>query len=324
MNALDRNIEDFRKFAAPDKILVATDLNDAEYLIPHAVSQAQASGAKVILLHAILPTEILPVDAGTAFCIDPVRVEQEVEALLEEMARQVEFGGVPCEIAFKHGFAADVIREEIRSTGAKRLIMASHGRGKLGQFLLGSVAHQLIGTVRIPMFIAGLHPTGLSAGGSRRRPRHILYPVSLAPENVSCVELVIEMARSYGAELTLMHIVDRDLEKNLESGKTLAWVEGMFANVLPAGTSADPSIRMTVAFGNVIDEIRKAAIRMDVDWIVLGMDESHPFWPLAETTVYKVLTVADCPVMAIPRRSVATQKKNVPAQVMKQAIYVGT
>jgi hypothetical protein len=36
-------------FTAPGKIVVATDLTDTEYLLPHAIAQAKASGASLIL-----------------------------------------------------------------------------------------------------------------------------------------------------------------------------------------------------------------------------------------------------------------------------------
>lgn len=51
-------------FVAPGRILVATDLTDDDYLVPHAVAQARASNARVTLLHAILPARSISVEAG--------------------------------------------------------------------------------------------------------------------------------------------------------------------------------------------------------------------------------------------------------------------
>ena len=49
-------------FAAPCKIVVATDLTDTEYLLPHAIAQAKASNASLVLVHAVLPHESMPVE----------------------------------------------------------------------------------------------------------------------------------------------------------------------------------------------------------------------------------------------------------------------
>ena len=42
-----------RVLAAPDRILVATDLTDSDYLIPHVIAQAKASNARVTMFHAV-------------------------------------------------------------------------------------------------------------------------------------------------------------------------------------------------------------------------------------------------------------------------------
>lgn len=296
---------DKRCFAAPTRILVATDLTDGEYLIPHAVAQAKATDAAVTLVHAILPAETLPIDAGSVSYVDVAKVEQEVHASLLGMSEQIESHGVPCEVVSKHGFAADVIQEELRITGATRLIMASHGRGKLGQFMMGSVANQILGRVHVPVFLVGLRSFD-STG--RTTPQRILHPVSLSGDYRNSVDLAIELSRIYKAELTLLHVADREMEKNIQPGGTLPWVENLFANMIPKGVNLDPPIQVTMAFGNLVDEIRKAAIRMETDWIVLGVDGGHPFWQLSESTAYKVLAVADCPVFAIRRSRFAREK----------------
>jgi nucleotide-binding universal stress UspA family protein len=97
----------------------------------------------------------------------------------------------------------------------------------------------------------------------------------------------------------LLHIPDRDVEASIHPGCRLTWAENLFATLVPAGVKLDPPIRINVAFGNVVDEIRREATRIRADWIVLGVEESYPFWPLKDSTAYKVLAVADCPVLAI-------------------------
>jgi len=115
------------------------------------------------------------------------------------------------------------------------------------------------------------------------------------------VELAIELARSFHAELTLLHVPDRDVETSIHPGCTLTWAENLFATLVPKDPDGEPrpAIEVRVAFGNVVDEIRKEAVRNDSDWIVLGVEEGFPFWPLKDSTAYKVISVADCPVLAV-------------------------
>jgi nucleotide-binding universal stress UspA family protein len=289
---------------SPKRILVATDLTDGEYLIPHAVAQARASGAAVKLVHAILPTETVPLDAGSIAYVDWEKTESDIHAALLGLAAEIESQGIECEVIAKHGLAAEVVEEEIKASRAGRLIMASHGRGKWGQFMMGSVANQLLGAVNIPVFVVGPRSAALPEHAT---PRKILHPVSLNGDYRRGVEFAIDVARTFKAELTLLHIPDRDVESSIHPGCTLAWAENLFATLIPNRSALAIPIRISVTFGNVVDEIRKSASRLGADWIVLGVDEGYSFWPLQESTAYKVLAVAECPVLAYRSDPYATE-----------------
>lgn len=282
---------------SPKRILVATDLNDGEYLIPHAIAQARACRAEIVLLHAMLPAETVPLDGGSMLCSDWAKTEQEIQAALGSMADQIEAQDIHCNTVARHGFAAEVVQDEIKATRASRLIMGSHGRGKWGQFIMGSVANQLLGSVNIPIFIIG--PKSAHAP-EHATPRHILHPVSLNGDYRRGVEIAIAIAQSYGAELTLLHVPDHDVEATLRPVDAQGWAEDLFATFVPGSSSLKKTpIHIAVAFGHLIDEIRDAAIRTHADWIVLGVEESFPFWPLRDSTAYKVVSVAGCPVLAV-------------------------
>src|ERR1700689_1721778 len=69
-------------FTAPGKIVVATDLTDTEYLLPHAIAQAKASGASLILTHAVLPHESMPFETGAIPYYDPLRMDRAARLML--------------------------------------------------------------------------------------------------------------------------------------------------------------------------------------------------------------------------------------------------
>jgi hypothetical protein len=73
--------------AAPGKIVVATDLTDTEYLLPHAIAQANAAGASLILVHAVLPHESMPVETGAVPYYDPLRMDRDARLMLDSLAR---------------------------------------------------------------------------------------------------------------------------------------------------------------------------------------------------------------------------------------------
>jgi nucleotide-binding universal stress UspA family protein len=187
------------------------------------------------------------------------------------MARLVEAEGIPCRKVVAHGFASDAVEGEIKASHADRLIMASHGRGKWGQFLIGSVAIQILDAVEIPVFVVGPHTTHCA---EHAQPRRILHPVSMSGNYRQGVREAIELADSFDAQLTLLHVPDRDVEASIHPGCTLTWAENLFQTLVPEAskTAHAPKIEVRIAFGNLVDEIRKEAARTSSDWIVLGME----------------------------------------------------
>ncbi len=288
----------FRKdaLAVPDTILVATDLTDTDFLIPHVIAQAKISGAHVRLIHVIIPSDSLPIEAGAIPYIDESKIDRDVRLTMLGLSRRIESYGVLCSFVVRHGFAADVIREEINSIRATRLIVGTHGRGKLAQVALGSVVNELLGTVAIPIFAIGPHA---HAFGEHSSPRKILHPVSLAGDYQKVVRFAIDLARTYKAELILLHVLDSDIGKSINPGRALTWARNALAAIVPNAGGLLPPVRTISKCGNLVDEILSTATSTKVDWIVLGIDEEFPLLRFRDTTAYKVLAAAKCPVLTL-------------------------
>src|ERR1700735_3808818 len=173
MTLLQSNIRS--TFTAPGKIVVATDLTDTEYLLPHAIAQAKSSGAALILVHAVLPHESMPVETGAVPYYDPLRMDRDARLLLDQLVRDVLTHGVECAAVVRHGFVPDVVTDVVRNTHAGRLILGTHGRRGLKKFVLGSVARQLLETVDIPVCTIGPRAHKKTTDP----PGLILHPVSL-------------------------------------------------------------------------------------------------------------------------------------------------
>jgi nucleotide-binding universal stress UspA family protein len=283
-------------FAAPERILVATDLTDSDYLIPYVVAQAKVSNSHVTLLHAIIPANSFPIEAGAIPYGDRESIDKDARALLFKMAHQIEAHGIVCDVDVQHGFASDVVREALADTGATQLIMGTHGRGKLGQFALGSVANELLKTVDVPIFAVG--PRALTSP-EHAAPRKILHPVSLDGECQKSVDFAIDVAQIYGAELTLLHVMSPDATRSNNSERTLNWAKNAMLALTPKGVTYVPPIQAVATCGHLVEEILSAANRTQSDWIILGVDGDYPLWSLKDSTAYKVLAAANCPVFAI-------------------------
>jgi nucleotide-binding universal stress UspA family protein len=292
-----------RVLAAPDHILVATDLTDSDYLIPHVIAQAKVGNARVTLFHAVPPVDSLPLESGAIPYIDQTKIDREVHLMLEGMAREIQAKGILCGTSVKHGYAGDAICAEICRTGAGRLIMGTHGRRKLAQMALGSVANELLARVEIPIFAVGPHARGESEHvipqHEHAKPRMILHPVSFKGDYRRGVCLALDLAQTYRARLTLMHVLDSDVREEINPERTLSWAERALTALVPPAEELRFPVETRATSGELVEEVLRAAAATRADWIVLGVDPAAAYWKFRDSTAYKVLAGAKCPVLAL-------------------------
>jgi nucleotide-binding universal stress UspA family protein len=284
--------------ASPERILVATDIDDLEGLLPHAIAQAKASGGQVTIVHAIYPlyiasleTAVIPVDYEATLIND---VRTRLSGSLKKMTAE----GVESCVSIKIGRASDVILQELMRTHSSRLIMGTHGRGKLRQFALGSVAHDLVTKVNIPIFVIGPHARH---SGMHATPRKILHPVSFVGNYPDNCLLALQIAKDFGAEITFLHVLEQSIDHNHNPGRSIAWAQNALAHCLPPELLQSPSIKMKVVFGDVAHEILGTAKDMAADWIVLSTDEGSQNSIFSESRAFEVLANANCPILTLGR-----------------------
>lgn len=146
-----------------DKVLVPLDFSDASgNLLAVAEDAARARGAALHLLHVIEP---MPEAAGLG--TDPAMVqmqtaedldaEKRLEAeRLRQLSEGVEARGVPCTSEVRFGLPADEILEAAGSTGARLLVMGSHGHGALYHLFTGSVVTGVLRRIDCPVLVVPL------------------------------------------------------------------------------------------------------------------------------------------------------------------------
>jgi len=283
-------------FAAPGKIVVATDLTDTEYLLPHAIAQAKASDASLILVHAVLPHESMPVETGAVPYYDPLRMDRDARLMLDGLARDIRSRGMDCVAAVRHGFVPDIVAEVVRNSGAGRLMLGTHGRRGLKKFVLGSVARQLLETVDVPVCTVGPRAHRKIS----EAPATILHPVSLAGMHEGSAALSISLGQQFSAQLTLLHVIMPSPSVSRDPGAAVAAATAEMENLIPEKARASTKVQVKVARGNVVQEILSAAQEMQAGLIVLGVHApAHSWLPGTEPAAYKILVSAPCPVISL-------------------------
>jgi nucleotide-binding universal stress UspA family protein len=285
----------------PAQIVMATDLCDAETLLPLAIAQAKANRAQLTLVHA-LPMD--PTTLGTAEATAPVGDAMNPEAFAErtmaELVQRARAEGVACDSVVRHGIsAAEVIRDEIQRLGAERLVVGTHGRGRVGQLILGSVAKNLLRSVAIPIFAAGPR---VKTPHLPAEPRRILFAVALKDKNQdqADADAARKMAESMGAELILVHVIEAGAEERGHLVMDIEEAKIRLDALIPDKTTMTVNLRTHIACGEIVEEILESASRFEANWILMGWHDKHHFAWLAESAVYRVMASSAIPVLTLP------------------------
>lgn len=167
--------KNLRELVSPKQIIVASDLTDIEALLPHAIAQAKACGARVSFVHAVAVPDAVLLGESSEDIIDDI--EREARQVLSDAARRLEYEGIRCSITARRGEAVAVVLVEIEKTGATRLMIGTHSHGHTGQVMIGSVANALLLAATVPVFVIG--PRAPFAT-THAIPERILHPVSFA------------------------------------------------------------------------------------------------------------------------------------------------
>ena len=144
------------------RIVVPLDGSElAEQALPQAEELARLTAAPMHLVRAVDPTPLLRGTYGLAIesaAVEPLLREEQTAArgYLDRVAREVGARGPSVTTELREGFAS---RELIDLAQPDDLIvMASHGRGGLARWFMGSVAEEVVRRSRAPVLLVRSDP----------------------------------------------------------------------------------------------------------------------------------------------------------------------
>jgi len=130
------------------KILVPLDGSSlAEGVLPQVEYLAGLTEAEVCLLRVVTVHSFPGVDRTEA----EVRLKEEAEAYLEEVAGRLQDKGVATSVHLRFGGEAEEILDHAREVDL--VAMSTHGRTGVGRWVLGSVADRVVSHCPCPVLL---------------------------------------------------------------------------------------------------------------------------------------------------------------------------
>jgi len=187
-------------------ILVPLDGSDfAEHALPLALSLARHAGAK---LHLALVHRPGAQPAPMTLDVADLHARQDEQAYLADVRRRVglcEDAPADLKTALLFGDVGEALKGYADREAVGLVVMATHARGAMGRFWLGSVSDEVTSRLTQPVLL--VRP-GEGKADLDRRPEleSIVVPLDGSPQAEGALEPAAERAGLFGAELALVRV----------------------------------------------------------------------------------------------------------------------
>ncbi len=241
----------------------------SEFVLPVVGALAQTLDAQVVLMRAVGEAPVSPESVS----------EEEARKYLARVARLLTGRGVNVEIAVPYLGPCEAILQESLIHHADLIAMCTHGRSRLGQWVHGSVAEDVLTQSPIPILFvrprdAAVEPGPLKASsllvpldGSAFAEAALPHATAFAQAlHSSLVLLRVIPAELYSTEMTFEPYATQELleVERVEAEKYLAEVSGRLAHL---GLTVSGRVHL----GWSVDSIMEECETSDAGMIVMAM-----------------------------------------------------
>jgi len=188
-------------------ILVPTDFSEnAENALTYACEFNKEIKAKIIIFHSYhipLPADEFALQAISLTQTEELEISQlnETKAIIEKRYPSIQF-----EVVASFGMAAEAIENQIKKDAVDLIIMGTHGSGGIKEFLLGSFTAAVLENIQIPVLAI---PENAVFGGLKT----MVYALDFGHYNLSNLNKLVDFARLFQSEITLLHFIKNESER---------------------------------------------------------------------------------------------------------------
>jgi len=233
----------------------------AERALPYARRLAMASRARLILVQAIEPSDLLDDSPDR----DRAKAMADVEAYLAGLIPGRADGSVETAAYFDE--AADTIVEESRLQRTDLIVMATHARAGFQRTIYGSVAERVFRQVDVPVLFV---PPQSEQIWPESGPARLLIPLDGSGLAEEALGPAAELADALDAEILLLRVVNPpeyvrvEGYPDLPEGETVAFsdapaAEAYLQTIAERLRSAGRTVRTRVESGDPATVIRTVA-----------------------------------------------------------------
>jgi nucleotide-binding universal stress UspA family protein len=251
-----------------------------------------------------LPPRYFTLEQVAALTKQADEMEEHVRTDLEGWVQSLDAGDMPFETVIGPGPADRAILRAIDVIKPDLVVMGTHGRSGYNRFLMGSTAEKVIRQIVTPTLVIREGCRQLQKGDigkERIDVRRILCAADDSRTTGTHVKTVLEVARSFGADVTVLHSLETPgwFRNGVDAARdeSLRRLEGYVAEQA-GGVKVKILVREGPAYQRILDQ----ALEDETDLIVVGGRRPGGEYPVFGSTAVRVMRHATCPVLALPEQ----------------------
>ena len=270
----------------------------------YAQSLAWHYKAKLFLQH-ILPS-LRPLDIWNIYpdsYEESCRKERaNVEQQLQEFAKRNTRTEIRPEYVVQDGSAPDLILSLAEAQAVSLIVMGTHGLRGVDRLVLGSVTDRVLRRARCPVLAvrkAAHHVTSSVLDPEPVHLKKVLLCTDLSDDAHYASEYALSVAKEYGAELTLLHVLE-DISKSTDlQSTTKKMVKQLEESISPKAREAYTG-KVMVRIGKPYEQIIQFALEAQTDLVIMGVRGRGALdAALFGSTTYRVIQLGSCPVLTV-------------------------
>jgi nucleotide-binding universal stress UspA family protein len=286
-------------------ILCPVDRSDlSNRALAYATALAREYVARLSVLE-VIDWSLPPVAGTTTELLElPAHVQHDVLAHLHRLAAPARDLGVPIEVGIDAGPVVRRILERATALSADLIVLGTHGREGFDRLALGSVAEKVLRKAMCPVLTV---PPGAGHPPAGSLFPTILCAVDLSPISPGVLRMGADLARRYGSQLVVAHVVPWPSGSEWDHDAAVEWkrtpesrARGALTRLLAEEAAPPATVSTCVRTGTPREEILACARDRHADLIVLGVSGHGAInRALLGSTAHGVVRHSDCPVLTV-------------------------
>jgi nucleotide-binding universal stress UspA family protein len=223
---------------------------------------------------------------------------------LQEFVKNYARDGTQLELVVHQGMAPDSILSFAQAKKADVIVMGTHGQRGYDRLMLGSVTNRVMRSASCPVLTVRNPPRDFMAADDKdgrhvHRLRQILFCTDFSENSESALNYAISATEEYGAELTLLHVLE-EVPSSAKTEKAIAAATERLDKLNPPKARKTLKIKTAVRIGKPYRQIIQFAVEGQIDMVAMGV-RGRGALDLAVfgSTTYRVMQLGPCPVLAV-------------------------